>query len=62
MLIHLHITSGYFCATTGELSSCNREHMTHKAKYIFLLGPLLKKKKKSLLAHELGESLSVLYL
>lgn len=39
------------CATTAELSSCKRKHLTHKAKNIFPLGPLLK---KSLLARELG--------
>ena len=30
MLIHLHIVYGYFYATVGELSSCDRDYMTHK--------------------------------
>lgn len=29
--IHLHVVYGYFYTAVAELSSCERDHMTHKA-------------------------------
>lgn len=37
MLISLHIVYGCFCATTTESSSCNKDHMTHKAQNVYYL-------------------------
>lgn len=36
MLIWLPIIHGYFCTITAELSSWNRDHLTHKTKYYCL--------------------------
>lgn len=35
--VHLHTHYGCFCPTIAELSSCKRDHMTHKAKNIYYL-------------------------
>ena len=48
MLIHLCTAYGYFCATTAELSSCNRDCMIRRAEYL-LSGPLPKKFVNSIL-------------
>lgn len=42
MLIHLWIVYSCFHATTGELKSCDKDHMAHKAKEYLISGYLQK--------------------
>ena len=37
MSVCLHSVYGYLCATRAELSSCDRDHMAHKALAIYYL-------------------------